>query len=420
MAIFGPPSLCEDHALRACLAAIGINARLAAFGLPGLSARVGVHSGEAIVSRVKIGRVSLPQATGVAVHIAARLEQTAEPGTTCISEAVLGLARGFVQTRPLPAVAVKGVDQPVVRHALLGVEPRADRWSVRAATGLGAIVDRIAELALLHAMLAGSGGKTLRIVQIAGPAGIGKSRLLHEFLSAAATQSCAVIRLSGDQHRHHVPFHAIGGWLRDTMRIGFATNAADARAQIAAVASEFALDPPRAVAILERLLGVSATDTAPSVSSDAGEVADVIADVMAWHSGKRRVVLACEDVDHFDGASRDLLLALLDKLGECDMLVVATSRSKTRLRTSRPVRMLNIAPLSRDHTVEMLNAIAPDFRGRPELTAAVAARAGGNPLFVEEVASLVLQTSFAAGPASDGAQAVWGGAGRFRAGAAYP
>ena len=84
MATFGAPSVREDHALRACLAALAIRDRLASLH-PDIKVRIGIHSGEVVVSRMRIGRTRVPQATGITVHIAQRIETSAEPGVICLS-----------------------------------------------------------------------------------------------------------------------------------------------------------------------------------------------------------------------------------------------------------------------------------------------------------------------------------------------
>ena len=155
MAIFGAPSASEDHGVRACLAALSIRDALAAN--PQLRARIGIHVGDVVFRPVRVGRSWSQDAVGIAVHIAARLEQTAEPGTICLSGDVWRFARGFVNAMPLEAVAVRGLDRPIERYLLLDADRTANRWGVRAANGLASFVNRIRELATLTRVLTESG-----------------------------------------------------------------------------------------------------------------------------------------------------------------------------------------------------------------------------------------------------------------------
>ena len=135
VAIFGAPNESEDHAVMACLAARAILDTMETHHRGAIRVRVGVHSGEVVFRPVPVGRSHSYDSIGAAVHIAARLEQTADPGTACISAATHDLARGFINADALNPVAMKGFDDPLERFLLVGVNPAADRWSVRSAQG---------------------------------------------------------------------------------------------------------------------------------------------------------------------------------------------------------------------------------------------------------------------------------------------
>src|SRR5262245_46290730 len=127
MAVFGAPSACEDHAVRACLAALAIRDRLLRDPAAPVKVRVGIHFGEVVLRRGRTGRLQAQDVFGAAVHIAARLEQTAEPDTICLSREAYELARGFVHAEPLPAIRVKGIEEPIERLLLLDADQTANR-----------------------------------------------------------------------------------------------------------------------------------------------------------------------------------------------------------------------------------------------------------------------------------------------------
>ena len=248
-------------------------------------------------------------------------------------------------------------------------------------------------------MLAPSDARNMRVVQIFGAPGIGKSRLLHEFLSSLQAQACSIVRFAGDQHRGHVAFHAITAWLRTAMSIAAVASKAEARNSVAASLDRMAADLARAREWVERLLALRETETdgestrpsAAFLEKDGSALAQAVAEIIFAQAGGRRTILACEDIDHFDAASRELLIALIDVLATHDVLVVTTSRARTRLRSGGASRVMALSPLSSDETVRLLEKIDKGFALRPALTSTIVAKAGGNPLFVEEVATLVLQ-----------------------------
>ncbi len=391
MAIFGAPSVSEDHGVRACLAALAIRDALA--GQAQVQVRVGIHVGDVVFRPVRIGRSWSQDAVGIAVHIAARLEQTADPGTICLSGAVWRFARGFVNVAPLPPVAVRGVDQPIERYRLLDADRSANRWGVRVANGLAGFVGRARELAALHRALTDpgpSGEAGLRIAQIHGAAGLGKSRLLHEFLGTAAVQACQVVTLIGDTHRRSVPFHPVATWLRGWLDIRSTDGADTARRKLTRKTA--ALDGADRE-LLGRLLGLAAPG--PDIAS-RGEIARLdfgptMARLLVHIAGGRRIILVAEDVDCFDAATRALLDSTLLRLVRRDVLLVSASRARLRLPmvAGEANRQLALGPLSDEEAGTLLASIDPMLAENAALTATILRKAGGNPLFLEEVTPLI-------------------------------
>jgi class 3 adenylate cyclase/tetratricopeptide (TPR) repeat protein len=399
MAIFGAPSVSEDHGVRACLAALAIRDGLA--GHTQVRARIGIHVGDVVFRPVRIGRSWSQDAVGIAVHIAARLEQTAEPGSICLSEAVWRFARGFVNAAPLEPISVRGVDLPIARYALLDADGSTDRWAVRAASGLGRFVGREHERAVLAAALAaGVAGNTgdaaggLRTILLQGPAGIGKSRLLHEFLQSAPAQACQVIALRGDLHRRSVPFHPVATWLRGWLDIRSADPAGESRGKLAGIdAAGTALDETDRE-LIGRLLGLA--DSAPDIATRS-EIAQpdfgaTMARLIGLIAGGRQVILVTEDLDWFDVASRKLLDSTLTRLVRREVLLLVTSRSRVRLTVILPaqaMRSLTLGPLTDADAATLLGSIDPALIGNAALAGSILRKAGGNPLFLEEVTPLI-------------------------------
>ncbi len=396
MAVFGAPTVAEDHGVRACLAALAMRDAIGAIGAaagPGerVRLRVGLHSGEVVFRPVRIGGTLMQDAVGIAVHIAARLEQSAAPGTICISATAHALAAGHVRTARLEPITVKGVDVPIIRHQLLGADPAASRWAVRAARGLSAFVGRMAERATLDALLVGAG---LRAAHLQAPPGFGKSRLLHEFLGGVAMQERHVIALSGDQHRQAAPFLPIANWLRGWLGIQDADDGAAARAKLAGGLAELPTLPRSTADVLRRLLGLAGTADAAIAGTALRSPADfgvAIADVMTAGASGRPIVLACEDADNFDPGTVELLDGVLRRFKSHDLLVVTTGRTRVRLPAvpASATRSIALPPLSDEDAGRLLASIDPGLAANPARAADILRKASGNPLFLEEVAALM-------------------------------
>lgn len=394
MAIFGAPSVSEDHGLRACLAALtmrdaltggGARAGMVTEGVRGrdVRLRIGIHVGDVVFRPVRIGGAWTQDAVGIAVHVAARLEQSAEPGTICISGAAAATALGFIRTTPLEPIMVKGVDTPIERLELIEAERAANRWAVRAARGLSSFVGRGEERAALEAALVATGR---RGVHIQGGPGIGKSRLLHEFLADVPTRTHHAVTLVGDHHRRFVPFHPVSAWLRGWLDIRLTDEPGQARAKLAARLPGWAAADADALARILNLTDAAAVALPGTLA--AVDLGRPLAELLRMMAAGRRMILVCDDADRFDPATQDVVDDALWHLAEDDILVVTAGRGAVNLsplpagRTSQ----INLAPLSDAEGATLLGRLNARYAEQPDLAAAIIRKAGGNPLFIEEVA----------------------------------
>src|SRR6516164_4535001 len=198
MALFGAPIAHEDHALRACYAALGMQAAMRVYtedvrrtrGLE-LRMRVGLHSGEVVVRAIGNDLHMDYSAVGETTHLAARMEQLATPGSTRLTVTTLRLVEGLVQVTALGLVPLKGLEEPVEVFELVGASAIRRRLQASAARGLTRFVGRQHELESLQQTLERAGAGHGQVAAIVGEPGVGKSRLVYEFV-----------------HSHHTP-----GWL---------------------------------------------------------------------------------------------------------------------------------------------------------------------------------------------------------------
>jgi class 3 adenylate cyclase len=188
MALFGAPLAHEDHAVRACYAALRMQESVKRYaeevhraaGVP-LHIRVGMNSGEVVVRAIGSDLHMDYTAVGQTTHLAARMEQMARPGTILLTPQTLGLAEGFVQVKPRGLVPVKGLAEAIEIFELTGASPVRSRLHSAATRGLTRFVGRDAEVELLRQVLGRAGQGHGQVVALVGEPGVGKSRLVWEF-----------------------------------------------------------------------------------------------------------------------------------------------------------------------------------------------------------------------------------------------
>jgi class 3 adenylate cyclase len=195
MALFGAPIAHEDHAVRACYAALAMQAAMQGYAeevrrTQGLAVqmRVGLNSGEVVVRTIGNDLHMDYSAVGQTTHLAARMEQLATPGSILLTAATLRLVEGFVRAHALGPVPIKGMAEPVEVFELHGAATWRGRLQAAAARGLTRFVGRQTELEVLHQALTQAVASQGQVVAVVGEAGVGKSRLLYEFLLSHHTQ----------------------------------------------------------------------------------------------------------------------------------------------------------------------------------------------------------------------------------------
>jgi class 3 adenylate cyclase len=200
MALFGAPLAHEDHAVRACYAALAMQAAVKQYaaevqrthGVP-LQIRVGLNAGEVVVRAIGNDLHMDYSAIGQTTHLAARMEQMAMPGSTLMTQAVVSLAEGYVQVSPLGPVPIKGLDAPVTVFELVGASALRRRLQVAAVRGLTRFVGRQSELTVLNQAVERARAGHGQVVAAVGEPGVGKSRLVYEFVHSHRLQGWRVL-----------------------------------------------------------------------------------------------------------------------------------------------------------------------------------------------------------------------------------
>jgi class 3 adenylate cyclase len=386
MAMFGAPVALEDHAVRACLAALGVQeeARRLAVDIQerdgvDLQLRVGLNSGQVIAGEIGSGPFGYT-AVGEQVGMAQRMESVAPPGTVMLSASAARLVDGAAALSEPELVQIKGADEPVAAYRLLGI------GDGHRAVGRGesALVGRRWEMAaiegLLERVIDGHGA----VVTVVGSPGIGKSRLVREVSAMAAARGVEVFTGFCESHTSQVPFHAVARLLRAITGItGLHPQAARAR-----IRAQFRDADPEDLLLFDDLLGVADPEAKlPKIDPDARRrrlTALVNAASLARETPRVYVI---EDAHWIDGVSDSMLAAFVRVIPQTPSLVLVTYRPEYdgALARVHGAQTLALAPLNDSETKALVSELLGSDASVGALGQTIAERAAGNPFFAEEI-----------------------------------
>src|SRR4029453_11638492 len=216
----------EDHAVRACYAALDLQRAMRrltedlrrSHGVT-VEVRVGLNSGEVVVRAIGSDLRMDYSAVGQTTHLAARMEQLASPGTTLLTDDTLRLAEGYVEVKPLGAMPVKGLPAPVEAYQLIGAGPRRSRLSAAAARGLTRFVGRDVELEQLRKALGRAAEGHGQVVAIVGEPGVGKSRLVWEVTHSHRTHGWLILQAGSVSYGKATPYLPVVDLLKGYLQI---------------------------------------------------------------------------------------------------------------------------------------------------------------------------------------------------------
>jgi class 3 adenylate cyclase len=386
MAVFGAPIAWEDHAFRACLTALGIQEEITRLAVDvrerdgvQLQLRVGLNSGQVIAGEVGSGPPGYT-AIGEQVGMAQRMESVAPPGAVMVSEATARLVAHATILADAEQVHVKGNDGPVVARRLIGL---AD-GPARGVRPQSALVGRELEVATLTSLLDRAISGRGSVVSVAGPAGIGKTRLVDEAVALARHRGVEVFTVFCESHTSDVPFLVAAGLLRDAVRI---TDLGDeaARTQVRAV---FSGAPDDDVLLLYDLMGIGDPDRPPPVirpDARRRRLSTLINSVSL--SRTKPVLYRIEDAHWVDEVSESMLAEFLTVIPRTPSLALITYRPDYRgvLATMPGSQTISLAPLTESETTELLDHLLGTDSSVAGVRSLVAERADGNPFFAQEM-----------------------------------
>src|SRR5271170_4782642 len=386
MAVFGAPAALEDHALRACMAALGIQqeaTRLAAMvedrdGVV-LRLRVGLNSGQVIAGEIGSGALGYT-AVGEQVGMAQRMESVAPPGGVMLSESTARLVDGAVTLGEVDRVRIKGTDQPVCAQRLLGV-PEGCHAVGRAESNL---VGRRWEMAAVEGLLECAVDGHGAVVTVVGSPGIGKSRLVREVAAMATARGVDVFTAYCESHATDIAFHVVARLLRAATGV----DDLDAPAARDRLRSRVPDADPEDLLLFDDLLGIADPEVAlPTIDPDARRrrlTALVNAASLARHTPAIYVI---EDAHWIDEVSESMLAEFLTVIAQTPSMVLITSRPEyagalTRVHGAQAIAL---APLADSDTTALIGELLGSDPSVGNLAAIIAERAAGNPFFGEEM-----------------------------------
>jgi class 3 adenylate cyclase/tetratricopeptide (TPR) repeat protein len=390
MALFGVPSACEDHAVRACLAAQAMIAAVAALGDENIAIRVGLDSGEVVVRQT--GRdESDYDATGVVVHIAHRMEQHAAAGTVLLTGRTARLARGYVDLASRGPVAAKGISEPVETFRLISARARPT-WEVRSSTHrLNRFVGRVTELAQLSAALGRAELGRGQVVTIIADAGFGKSRLVHEFLGTLPTATWSLLRVAAMSQAAVAPYSLAAELLRSLLGVGAADDRSEIARKLHQTIAVMADDAKPDLAPLKSLLDLPVDDEEwlqLDPSERRNRLIAAVRSIVLREAALRPLAVFVDDYHWIDQSSAEVLGAIVDGLGAARALMLVTTRPDRRPQWgARSYSLeLQLAALEPESAETLLRELIDASAGFETLRQRIIAHAGGVPLYIEELA----------------------------------
>lgn len=385
MAVFGAPLALEDHAVRACLAALAIQDELARLAVQvrdhdgvELALRIGLNSGQVIAGEV--GSASLGYTTiGEQVGMAQRMESVAPPGGVMLSASTARLVDGAAVLSEPESARIKGANEGVPVCRLLGM--REDRTVRRAESSL---VGRRREMAAVEGLLERAIDGHGAVVTVAGPPGIGKSRVAREISGMATARGAEVFSAYCESHATDIPFHVVSRMLRAVTGIkGLDPHAARAR-----IRAQSPHGDAEDLLLFDDLLGIADPEVKlPKIDPDARRRRLTALVNAASLARQDPAVYVVEDAHWIDEVSESMLADLITVIPQTRSLVLITYRPEYRGALSRVpgAQSVALAPLSDSETAALVTELLGPDSSVGGLATMIVERAAGNPFFVEEM-----------------------------------
>jgi class 3 adenylate cyclase/tetratricopeptide (TPR) repeat protein len=409
MALFGAPLAHEDHAVRACYAALRMQERVGRYGdevqrthgVP-VQIRVGLNSGDVVVRSIGSDLHMDYTAVGQTTHLAARMEQMAKPGSTLLTLPTLRLVEGYVRVRALGGVPIKGLGEPVEVWELLGAVAGRTRLQVSATRGLTRFVGRDAELEQLRAALERAGAGHGQVVALVGEPGVGKSRLVWELVHSHRTGGWLVLESSSVSYGKATTFLPVIDLMKAYFSLEDRDDARRVREKLTGkvLTLDDALRP--ALPALQSLLDVPLEDAAwprLTVEQQRSRIRDAVRHLLLRESQEQPLLLVVEDLHWIDADTQALLEGLVESLPSHRVLLLVNYRPEYRHGWGGKTyyAQIRLDPLAPDTAETLLEGLLGGDAGLAPLRSVLIERAQGNPFFLEESVRELVETGVLVG-----------------------
>jgi class 3 adenylate cyclase/tetratricopeptide (TPR) repeat protein len=404
MALFGAPLAHEDHAVRACYAALRMQEAIRRYaeevrrthGIV-VQIRIGLNSGEVVVRAIDSDLHMDYTAVGQTTHLAGRMEQLAAPGSILLTTETLRLAEGFVQVKPLGPVPVKGLEAPVEVFEAIGAGLLRRRLEAAAIRGLSRFVGRDAELDALRQALEQARTGHGQVVAVVGEPGVGKSRLFWEFTHSHRVHGWLVLESGSVSYGKATPYLPVVELLKAYCRIQERDDQREIHEKVAGklLALDRALEP--LLTPLLALLDVPVDDVAWAAldpSQRRQRTLDAVKRLLLREAQVQPVLVVFEDLHWIDSETQALLDSLIESLPTGRLLLLVNYRPEYEHRWGSKtyytqLRLDPLPPASAEALLDALLGSDPALRPLKQL---LIERTEGNPFFLEESVRTLVET----------------------------
>ena len=386
MAVFGAPVALEDHAFRACLAALGIQQEAKRLAVDvrerdgvELQLRVGLNSGQVIAGEIGSGALGYT-AIGEQVGMAQRMESVAPPGGVMLSESTARLVEHATLLEEAEKLDIKGSDAPVVARCLLGVAPQRERIGSWREPLVGRELEVSTITGLLDRSMSGRGC----VVCVAGPAGIGKTRLVGEAVQLAKSRDVEVFSTFCESHATDIALRVVTRlWRAAAGVMGLDDENARARVRERVPDAD-----EQDLLLVDDLLGIADPEVSlPRIDPDARRRRLTALVNAALLARTRPALYVIEDAHWIDAVSESMLADFFTVIPQTPSMVVITYRPEyegtlTRIHGAQTIAL---APLSDPESSALVAKLLGPDSSVGEVGEAIVARAAGNPFFAQEM-----------------------------------
>ncbi len=404
MALFGAPIAHEEHAVRACYAALRMQESVGRYaeemdptlGLP-VHIRVGLNSGEVVVRAIGSDLRMDYTAVGQTTHLAARMEQMAMPGSILITAETLRLAEGYLQVKPIGPLHVKGLNDPVEVYEVTGAGRVRTRFQT-AGRALTPFVGREEELQALHHVMQRAGAGHGQVVGVLGEPGVGKTRLFYEFTQSHRTQAWLLLETSATSYGKATAYLPVIELLKAYFQVEDRDDDRQIREKVTGKLLTLDASMQPTLGAFLTLLDVPVEDQhwqTLDPPQRRQRTLDALKRLVLRESQVQPVCLVVENLHWIDSETQALLDSLVESLPTARLLLLVNYRPEYEhgWGSKTYYTQLRLDPLLPENAEELLRSDVGSDTSLQPLKRLLIERTEGNPFFLEESVRTLVETS---------------------------